>query len=82
MGATALMTTDTYFSVPRVEAVCGSAARGLLLLVLPHICGVALASFRLRETWFEPWLQVRKRKAVQADIPCPCAYLFVRRVDG
>ena len=72
MSATALtgwlMTTDGYFGVPWVEAAHSLAAHGLLLLVLLHICGVALASFRHRENLVRAMITGRKRKAGQADV--------------
>lgn len=73
MSATAmtgwLMTTDAYFGVAWVEMAHGLAAHGLLLLVLLHICGVALASFRHRENLVLAMITGRKRKPEQADIP-------------
>ncbi|PWJ86029.1 cytochrome b [Mesorhizobium loti] len=72
MGSTALtgwlMTTDAYFGVPWVEAAHSLAAHGLLLLVLFHMGGVALASFRHRENLVRAMITGRKRKAEPADI--------------
>ena len=62
------MTTDAYFGVPWVEAAHGLAAHGLLLLVLVHIGGVALASFRHRENLVWAMITGRKREAGQADV--------------
>ncbi|WP_335930847.1 cytochrome b/b6 domain-containing protein [Mesorhizobium sp. M8A.F.Ca.ET.182.01.1.1] len=63
-----LMTTDAYFGVPWVEAAHSLAAHGLLLLVLLHIGGVALASFRHRENLVRAMITGRKRSAEPADI--------------
>jgi cytochrome b len=72
MGSTALtgwlMTTDAYFGVPWVEAAHSLAAHSLLLLVLFHMGGVALASFRHRENLVRAMITGRKRKAEPADI--------------
>lgn len=64
-----LMTTDAYFGVPWVEAAHSLAAHGLVLLVLVHLGGVALASFRHRENLVRAMITGRKREAEQADIP-------------
>lgn len=73
MSATALtgwlMTMDAFFGVPWVEAAHSLAAHGLLLLVLVHIGGVTLASFRHRENLVRAMITGRKREAEQADIP-------------
>lgn len=63
-----LMTTDAYFGVPWVEAAHSLAAHGLLFLVLLHIGGVALASFRHRENLVRAMITGRKRSAEPADI--------------
>lgn len=63
-----LMTTDAYFGVSWVETAHSLAAHGLLLLVLFHIGGVALASFRHRENLVRAMITGRKRKAEPTDI--------------
>ncbi|WP_348642030.1 cytochrome b/b6 domain-containing protein [Mesorhizobium sp. B2-4-11] len=72
MGSTALtgwlMTTDAYFGVSWVETAHSLSAHGLLVLVLFHIGGVALASFRHRENLVRAMITGRKRKAEPADI--------------
>ncbi|WP_430515899.1 cytochrome b/b6 domain-containing protein [Mesorhizobium loti] len=72
MGSTAmtgwLMTTDAYFGVSWVEAAHSLAAHGLLVLVLFHIAGVALASFRHRENLVRAMITGRKREAEPANI--------------
>ncbi|BCG82466.1 cytochrome b561 [Mesorhizobium sp. 113-3-3] len=72
MGSTALtgwlMTTDAYFGVSWVETAHSLSAHGLLVLVLFHIGGVALASFRHRENLVWAMITGRKRKAEPADI--------------
>ncbi|WP_367142389.1 cytochrome b/b6 domain-containing protein [Mesorhizobium sp.] len=72
MGSTALtgwlMSTDGYFGVSWVEAAHSLSAHGLLVLVLFHIGGVALASFRHRENLVRAMITGRKRKAEPTDI--------------
>lgn len=72
MGSTALtgwlMTTDTYFGVEWVETLHSLAAHGLLLLVLFHVGGVALASVRHRENLVHAMITGRKREAGPTDI--------------
>ena len=63
-----IMTTDTYFGVQWVEWTHSLAAHGLLILVLVHIGGVALASFRHRENLVHAMVTGRKRKAESADV--------------
>lgn len=63
-----LMTTDAYFGVSWVETAHSLSAHGLLVLVLFHIGGVALASFRHRENLVRAMITGRKRKAKPADI--------------
>lgn len=63
-----LMTTDTYFGVPWVEAAHGLVVHVVLLLVIVHVAGVALASFRHCENLVRAMFTGRKRKAGPADI--------------
>ena len=72
MAGTALsgwmMTTDTYFGIGWVETAHSLAAHGLLLLVLIHLAGVALASTRHRENLVAAMVTGDKRKAATGDI--------------
>jgi cytochrome b len=56
-----MMTTDAYFGVPWVAAAHDLIAHGLLLLVFVHVCGVALASIRHRESLIGAMITGRKR---------------------
>ena len=63
-----MMTTGTYFGVPLVESTHSLVAQGLLILVLVHLGGVALASFRHREILDQAMVTGRKRKAGSTDV--------------
>jgi cytochrome b len=62
-----LMTTDAYFGVEWVERAHDLSAHGLLLLVLIHVGGVILASFRHRENLVGAMITGKKRNAGPGD---------------
>jgi cytochrome b len=72
MAATAgtgwMMTTDQFWGVEWVTKVHDWVAHGLLLLVLVHLGGVALASFRHRENLVGSMLTGRKRQPKPGDV--------------
>lgn len=72
VAATALTgwmtTTVAYYGVEWVEAAHELSANGLLLLVVIHIGGVALASFRHRENLVAAMITGRKRRAEAEDV--------------
>jgi len=72
MSATALtgwmMTTAAYYGEEWAEAAHSLSAHGLLLLVVLHIGGVALASLRHRENLVASMITGRKRKAAAEDV--------------
>ena len=63
-----LMTTDRYFAVDWVQELHSTLAHGLLILVLAHLAGVALASLRHRENLVRAMITGVKRKAAEDDI--------------
>ena len=56
-----MMTTDRYFGVAWVETVHELASHALLVLILAHLGGVALASYRHRENLVRAMVSGRKR---------------------
>lgn len=73
MAGTALtgwmMTTDQFWGVEWVGRTHERLADGLLILVLVHIAGVALASVRHRENLVLAMFTGRKRAAEPRDVP-------------
>ena len=63
-----MMTTDQFWGVEWVTKAHDWIAHGLLLLVLVHLAGVAVASFRHRENLVGAMLTGRKREADPSDI--------------
>lgn len=63
-----MMTTDAFWGVGWVARVHETAAQGTLLLVLLHLAGVALASFRHRENLVGSMLSGFKRPAGPSDV--------------
>lgn len=72
MAATALtgwmMTTDAYFGVEWVQTLHSLIAHGLLLLVVIHVGGVALACLRHRENLVAAMVTGRKREPAAEDV--------------
>ena len=56
-----MMTTDTYFGVAWVGILHSFVVHGLAMLVLVHISGVAIASFRHKENLLMAMFSGRKR---------------------
>ena len=63
-----LMTTDAYFGDDGMQMLHTYAAHTVLVLVLLHLAGVALASFRHRENLVAAMISGRKRGAGSEDI--------------
>ena len=63
-----LMTTDAYFGDDGLQMLHTYAAHTVLVLVLLHLAGVALASFRHRENLVAAMISGRKRGAGSEDI--------------
>jgi cytochrome b len=63
-----MMTTDRYFGDDTVQVLHSALAHGILILVLLHLAGVALASFRHRENLVRAMLTGVKRVAEEGDI--------------
>jgi len=63
-----MMTTDMFFGVRWVERVHDLLGNGLLLLVLLHLGGVALASIRHRENLVGAMISGRKRTPEAGDV--------------
>jgi cytochrome b len=63
-----LSTTDQFWGVEWVSRFHEFSAKLLLLLVLGHLAGVALASFRHRENLVWGMLSGMKRAAEEGDI--------------
>ena len=72
MSATAgsgwMMTTDTYFGVDWVEGLHSLSSHGLLVLVVVHVGGVILASFRHKENLVRAMITGQKRAAGAGDV--------------
>lgn len=63
-----MTTTDRYFGVSWVETLHSLLAHGILALVLIHVGGVLLASYRHRENLVAAMISGRKRAAGQNDV--------------
>ena len=63
-----MMTTDTFYGVEWVEKIHDLLGNGLLLLVLAHLAGVALASLRHRENLVRAMISGRKRAPEPGDV--------------
>jgi len=72
MGATAatgwLLTTDAFWGSETMQRAHSIAAHGVLLLVLAHLAGVALASVRHRENLVRAMVLGVKREPEPGDI--------------
>jgi cytochrome b len=63
-----MMTTDTFYGVEWVEKIHDVLGNGLLLLVVGHLAGVALASIRHRENLVRAMISGRKRSPEPGDV--------------
>jgi cytochrome b len=63
-----LLTTDWFWGSIAMKRVHSALAHGLLLLVLAHLAGVALASFRHRENLVRSMVFGDKRAAGPGDV--------------
>ena len=72
MGATAftgwLLTTDAFWGVRWAQHLHNLSADGLLLLIVLHLAGVALASYRHRENLIRGMISGAKRAAQPGDV--------------
>ncbi|MBI2718158.1 MAG: cytochrome b/b6 domain-containing protein [Rhizobiales bacterium] len=62
-----MMSTDTWYGIEWVQTLHSLAANGVLVLVLVHLAGVALASFRHRENLVAGMVTGYKREHSDAD---------------
>ena len=63
-----MLTTDALWGVQWAQRLHSLVAHGLLLLVLGHLVGVALASFRHRENLVRAMIVGRKRAPEAGDV--------------
>jgi len=63
-----MLTTDALWGVLWAQRLHSLVAHGLLLLVLGHLAGVALASFRHRENLVRAMIAGRKRAPEAGDV--------------
>ena len=63
-----MMTTDTYYGEDWVQILHSLCADAVVVLVLMHVAGVALASFRHWENLVRAMITGRKRSANGSDI--------------
>ena len=63
-----MMTTNTYYGDDWVQIVHSLSADGMILLVIAHVSGVVLASFRHRENLVKSMVTGVKRKAEADDV--------------
>ena len=63
-----MLTTDALWGVRWAQRLHSLVAHGLLLLVLGHLAGVALASFRHRENLVRAMIVGRKRAPEAGDV--------------
>lgn len=63
-----MQTTDMWFGIPWVEDVHSLAAHAVLGLVVAHVGGVAVASYRHRENLVRAMVTGRKRPPTDGDV--------------
>ena len=64
-----LLTTDQFFGDEGMQKLHDLLGNGLLLLVLGHLAGVAVASLRHRENLVGSMITGRKRPPAPGDVP-------------
>jgi cytochrome b len=63
-----LLTTDEFWGSPSAQLIHSAIAHGLLILVLLHLVGVALACLRHRENLVRAMIDGRKRAPASDDV--------------
>jgi cytochrome b len=62
-----MMTTDTYYGDDTVQAIHSLFADGMIVLLVGHLAGVALASYRHKENLVKAMVTGKKRRLENGD---------------